>query len=156
MSKQQALFKPPIETTPTNHRLQSLKEPLFISLQSLKRLQHALKRTQTSLEQQHKAQFRASITYQKQKQHYLALKYANECAQLRKLTQIIQNQQYRISRLHQDLQSATTEEERVKIRTCTSLIIQTLQEYVTTSPPAIKLHMAPLVEMLDYNLRPYY
>jgi arginine utilization protein RocB len=113
-------------------------------------LQHALKRTQTSLKQQHKAQFHASITYQKQKQlraRYLTLKYANECAQLRKLAQIIQNQH---------LQSATTEEERVKLRTCTSLIIQTLQEYVTTTPPAIKLHIAPRVEMLDYNLRPYY
>jgi division protein CdvB (Snf7/Vps24/ESCRT-III family) len=156
MGKQQALLKPPIKTKSTNHRRQSLQELPFISSQSLKRLQHALQRTQTSLEQQHKAQFHASMTYQKQKQHYLALKYANECTQLRKLAQTIQSQQYRISQLQQDLQSATTEAERVKLRTCTSLIIQTLQDYVTNTPPAIKLHMAPLVEMLDYNLRPYY
>ena len=156
MGNEQMILKPLMEPKSIDRRQLSLQEPLIISSQSLKRLQHALKRTQISLEKQHKVRFHVSITYKKQKQHYLALKCANECAQLRKSAHTIQNQQYRISQLRQDLQPTTSEEERVKLRTCISLVIQTLKDYVTTTPTAIKPHMAPLVEMLDYNLCPYY
>lgn len=156
MGEPHALLQPQTETKSTIHGPPSRQDPPFISSRSVARLLRALERTQTALEQQHKARFQTYITYQKQKQPYLALQYANECAQFRKLTQTIQSQQFRLSRLYDDLQSATTEEERVKLRICILLIIQTLEDYVATASLAMRQHMAPLVEMLDYNLRPYY
>jgi hypothetical protein len=149
MDKQQALLKPPSETSPTTSGPQALQEPVFISSQSLTQLQHTLESTQTSLEQQHKALFHTYIAHQKQKQPYLALQYANECAQFRKLAQTIQDQQFRLSRLHQRILSATTEEEQVKLRTCTSLIIQTIQGYLETTSLDIQQHIAPLIELIE-------
>ena len=148
MSEQQTLLKSSTEPASTTSELQSLHEPLSLSSQSLIQLQEALERTHSALEQQQKLRFHTFIRYQQQKQPYLALQTANECTQLRKLAQTIQKHQYRLECLHQRILSAITEDEYVKLRTCTSLIIQTLQEHLETASPSNQQYLASLMEIL--------
>ncbi len=148
MSEQQSLLKSSTGTSPKTSGLQSLQEPFDLSSQSWIQLQEVLEHTQSTLEQHQKDRFYTFIAYQRQKQQYRALQYANECAQIRKLVQTIQKHHYRLACLHQQLLSATTEEECVKLRTCTGLIIQTLHEHLETASPPMQQHLVPLIELL--------
>ena len=148
MGEQHAFLKPSAETSLPSSRFHAFQEHVSMSLRFLTQLKEALGRAQSSLEHQHKACFHTYITYQQRKQPYLALQNASECAQTRKLAQTIQKQQYRLGCLHQRILSASTEDEYIKLRTYTNLIIQTLQEHLETASPAIQHHLASLIEIL--------
>lgn len=71
------------------------QEPTLAALPSLQTLHDAFLRAQSSIEQQNKAVFHTYIACQKRNQPYLALKYANECVQLRKIAKTIQEKHLR-------------------------------------------------------------
>ena len=147
---------PPEQTTTTITDTAPPPDSFIISTQTLTELLHALTLTQTALKQQCTSLFHTSIACQSHKQVFLSLKYARQCVQLRKLTNVIQDKQFRLHQLHQQLLAETSNEDHIKLETYAQLIIETLREHLARTPPQFSECTDILVNLLDTQPSYYY
>ena len=153
---QQLILTPPEPTTTKITDITPPPDSFIISTQTLTELHHTLTLTQTALKQQCTSLFHTSIACQTHKQVFLSLNYARQCMQLRKLTNVIQDKQFRLHQLHQQLLAETSNEDRIKLETYAQLIIETLREHLAGTPPQFLECTNILVNLLDTQPSYYY